>query len=96
MSEQPTLFDQDEPEPEPVRETIDPPQLVVPAGTITLVLIPTADPANHPRSPEYRLKMLVKEALRRYGFDAKVIHIPTDEELAHAFDWLLPLPNKPR
>jgi hypothetical protein len=89
---QPTLFDQDE----PVRETIDPPTLTVPPGTITLVLIPLADPADRPRSPEYRLKMLVKEALRRYGFDVKVIHIPTDEELAHAFDWLLPLPNKPR
>ncbi|MBA4192229.1 MAG: hypothetical protein C0467_30030 [Planctomycetaceae bacterium] len=96
MSDQPSLFEPDDPPPEDVAVVlIDPPPLIFPVGTVTIVLIPLADPADHPRPPEYRLKSLLKEALRRYGFDAKTIHIPTDEELRHAADWLLPLPKSP-
>jgi hypothetical protein len=57
-------------------------------GAVVRVLIPVADPMLRThgvsRSPEYRLKLVLKAALRGFGFRAKVVRDPTAGEIRQA------------
>lgn len=69
---------------------IDPPPL--PPIAFTLVLEPVLDPLTKlgydEREPTYRLKLAVKELLRKYGFVAKSILPSTEKEKQQYLDWL--------
>ena len=84
-----------EPDPPPVVEAVDPaavPAPDLPPETVTLVLVPVADPAARhglaERPVEDRLAKALKALLRQHGLRAVVVRCPTPDEILHAAEWL--------